>query len=228
MIWEHLDRGVANYDWLSKFLAATIRHLNCYTFDHCLISLVFNPNNETQRWYRRPFRFKEMWLPDSGCNNIMLRAWQVGHEGTPMFKVTKKKKKKLKKCKKMLKSWSKDHFGNVKNQIAKKNESLWKAEEVTAKGGNYDAVITLRRELNILLDKESQMWRQRSRTQWVAKGDKNTKYFHEVATQRKRSNFIKGVRDANGVWQSKEGVVLNIFVDFYRRLFSSSNIHDLD
>ena len=103
----------------------------------------------------------------------------------------------------MLKSWSKDHFGNVKNQIAKKNESLWKAEEVTAKGGNYDAVITLRRELNILLDKESQMWRQRSRTQWVAKGDKNTKYFHEVATQRKRSNFIKGVRDANGVWRPK-------------------------
>ena len=56
-----------------------------------------------------------------------------------MFKVTKKKKPK--KCKKKLKSWSKDHFGNVKNQIAKKKDLLWKAEKAAPKGGNYDVVI---------------------------------------------------------------------------------------
>ena len=111
LIWERLDRGVANYDWVSKFPAATIRHLHCHTFDHHPISLIFNPNNESQRWYRRPFRFEEMWLTDSGCSDTMLRAWQVQQEDTPMFKVTKKPKK----CKKMLKSWSKYHFGNVKN-----------------------------------------------------------------------------------------------------------------
>lgn len=74
----------------------------------------------------------------------------------------------------------------------------------------------------------SRMWRQRSRTQWVAKGDKNTKYFHGVATQRKRRNFIKVVRDVDEVWEFDEGVVLNIFVDYYNRLFTQSNIHDLD
>ena len=98
-----------------------------------------------------------------------------------MFKVAKK----LKKCKKMLKSQSKEHFGSVKNQIAKKKVSLWQAKEATTRGGSYDVVIQLCRELNILLEKESHMWRQRSRIQWVAKGDKNTKYFHGVATQRK-------------------------------------------
>jgi len=68
-----------------------------------------------------------------------------------MFKVTKK----LKKCKKMLKSWSREHFGSVKFQIAK--ELLWKAEEAAAKGGDYELVVNLRRELNILLDKKSRM-----------------------------------------------------------------------
>ena len=60
-------------------------------------------------------------------------------------------------------------------------------------------VVQLRRELNVLLDKESKMWRQRARTQWVAKGDKNTRYFHGMATQRKRRNFIKVIKDGEGV-----------------------------
>lgn len=126
----------------------------------------------------------------------MLRAWQIQHEGTPMFKVAKK----LKKCKKMLKLWSRNSFGNVKSQINKKKELLWKAEETAVKEGSYEDVIQLRRELNVLLKKENQMWRQWSRAQWVAKGDWNMKYFHGVATQRKRRNFIKGIRDRDGVF----------------------------
>ena len=105
---------------------------------------------------------------------------------------------------------------------------LWKAEVEAAKGGNYGIVIQLRRELNILLDKESRMWRQRARTQWVAKGDKNTRYFHGVATQRIRRNFIKGTKDAEGVWQIDEGAVSSIFVEFFTRLFTQSQPHDLD
>ena len=33
----------------------------------------------------------------------------------------------------MLHSWSKDHFGSKRDQIMKKKELLWKAEEVLAK-----------------------------------------------------------------------------------------------
>ena len=180
MIWERLDRGVANYDWMSKFPAATVRHLHCYSFDHRPICLLLNPNNEAQRWNKKPFRFEEMWLADRGCGETVLQAWQVEALGTPMFKVTQK----LKKCKKLLKTWSRDHFGNVKRQIAKKKEALWKAEESTMNGGSYDLAVSLKRKLNILLDKESHMWRQRARTQWMAQGDNNTKYFHAVATKR--------------------------------------------
>ena len=48
-----------------------------------------------------------------------------------MFKVSSK----LKKCKKMLNTCSKDHFGSVKKQIEQKKELLWKDEEALAKGG---------------------------------------------------------------------------------------------
>ena len=42
-------------------------------------------------------------------------------------------------------------------------ELLWKAEEDSAKGGNHEVVVQLRRELNVLLDKENRMWSQRFR-----------------------------------------------------------------
>ncbi|XP_075656475.1 uncharacterized protein LOC142626562 [Castanea sativa] len=141
-----------------------------------------------------------------------------------MFKVSLK----LKKCKKMLSAWSKDHFGSVKKQIAQKKELLWKAEEASAKGGSHEVVVHLRHELNVLLDKENCMWSQRSRVQWLTNGDRNTSYFHGIATQRKSKNFIKGIRAFFGEWVMDETVVSDIVVDFYSKLFSSSRPHDID
>ena len=77
LIWERLDRGMANYDWIAKFPAATLRHLHCFSSDHRPIKVVFDPNSESQRWFRRPFRFEEMWLADSGCSDTVLRAWET-------------------------------------------------------------------------------------------------------------------------------------------------------
>ena len=39
----------------------------------------------------------------------------------------------------------------------------------------------------------------------------------------KKKEFIKGIRDRDGVWQYDESVVSNIFVDFYTELFTSTN-----
>lgn len=60
-----------------------------------------------------------------GCRDIVTRAWDCVVKGTPMFTTTKK----LKRCKRMLKAWDRDHFGNVKRSIKKLKEQLWKAEK---------------------------------------------------------------------------------------------------
>ena len=86
----------------------------------------------------------------------------------------------------------------------------------------------LKKELNILLDKEEHMWQQRSCIQWLKSGDWNTRFFHGSATQRKRKNFIKGLRDEQGVWQEDEEVFSALLTEFYSNLFTSFNPHDLD
>ena len=50
-------------------------------------------------------------------------------------------------------------------------------------------------EINILLDREAQMWKQWSHVLWLSNGDSNTKFFHTKATQRHRKNTIGGIRD---------------------------------
>ena len=59
------------------------------------------------------------------------------------------------------------------------------------------------------------MWQQRSHIQWLKNGDQNTKFFHGTATQRKRRNFLKGLRDENGVWQEDEEVFSKVLNRFY-------------
>ena len=95
-----------------------------------------------------------MWISDSKCKEVITRAWDCTLEGTSMFAATKK----LKRCKKQLKAWSRDHFGNVQQNIKKTKDRLWRAEEVSARSGNYEEVAQLKKELYALYDKEDKMW----------------------------------------------------------------------
>ena len=113
-------------------------------------------------------------------------------------------------------------------KIKRTKELLWKAEEEAARSGNSDDMERLKSELRCLYDKEEKMWQQQSRLQWLQNGDRNTRFFHGTATQRKQRNFIKGLREENGVWQEDETVFSGILNRFYEKLFTSSNPHGLD
>ena len=45
---------------------------------------------------------------------------------------------------------------------------------------------------------------------WLKHGDRNTKFFHSKASQRRRWNYIEGIKDANGVWVASD-YFMNIF-----------------
>ena len=68
--------------------------------------------------------------------------------------------------------------------------------------------------------REEIMWNQRSRALWIKWGDRNTRFFHATANQRRKKNSIVGLQDLNGVWnEDKEGierVIMDYFTSIYR------------
>ena len=139
-IWERLDRGVANYELLNRFPTGRIHHLHCFTSDHKPLLLALDPNGESHKWKRKPFRFEAMWLMDPGYGETVSRAWAYKTDGTPMFQATEK----LRKCKKMLNKWSGAHFGSVKQQIKQTKEKLCQAKVVSARDGKDDKIVRLK------------------------------------------------------------------------------------
>lgn len=83
----------------------------------------------------------------------------------------------------------------------------------------------LKTEVNDLLDKETRLWFQRSRSLWAVHGDKNSKYFHQRATQQLRRNRIDGIKDSSRHWCSDPGKVALEVPGFYSNLFSSPHTY---
>ena len=54
--------------------------------------------------------------------------------------------------------------------------------------------------IELLLEQEEVHWLQRSRANWLRHGDRNTTFFHQFATARRKKNMIKKLRVDNNVW----------------------------
>ena len=112
--------------------------------------------------------------------------------------------------------------GNIQKKIYEKKRTL---NSLTMEdNGNGGAEINqLRREINDLLDSEETIWRQRSKVHWYREGDRNTKFFHARASERRKKNTILGIWNDDGFWcESKESIVATT-VSYFEKIYSTSS-----
>ena len=68
--------------------------------------------------------------------------------------------------------WSKTSFGSVRRELKEKQRKLLaKAEMAASRGRDVTWVKRLEQEINLLMDREAQIWSQRSKIQWLRDGD---------------------------------------------------------
>lgn len=66
------------------------------------------------------------------------------------------------------------------------------------------------------------MWRQRSQVLWLLEGDRNTRYFHNKASQLKKTNHFTKIQNNARVWLSGEARD-QVITNYFSQLFTSSN-----
>ena len=77
----------------------------------------------------------------------------------------------------------------------------------------------LRYRLERLQDQLHVYWKQRAHIAWLTKGDRNTKFFHAFASERRRRNFVRRLKeDGGGVVEGKhlKGFIANQYSQLFQ------------
>lgn len=84
-------------------------------------------------------------------------------------------------------------------------------------------LLTASRQLDDLFLKQEIYWAQRSRVAWLKHGDKNTKFFHSKASQRRRKNYIQGIKDRHDNWVEEAEDITGVAIDYFENMFRVGN-----
>ena len=137
-----------------------------------------------------------MWLSNKGCSDAVEAVWLTNESDPSNNRIL----------------GSREKFGNVRNELEKKRRQLAEAEKIAMELGLNTRVRELKSEIEILLDRENQIWLQRSKTQWAVQGDHNTWFFHRKATNKYQKNYIHKLRNPNGQWSANSEEVVGIII----------------
>ncbi|KAK3204777.1 hypothetical protein Dsin_018823 [Dipteronia sinensis] len=133
-----------------------------------------------------------------------------------------KTSRKLSGCARKLEAWSKDKFGSLGKLITSKRAELESLVSRAREAGVSKDITRVESELDNLLSKEEIYWKQRSRADWLATGDRNSRYFHRKASVRKKSNWIEMLEDVDGRKFTNEANISGAARRYFEALFTSS------
>ena len=171
------------------------------------------------------FKFEEAWLLWEDCEAVVQDGWNnMGGTGSAMANV----KKRIVGCGRELHAW-----GALKTQLdIERIKVLQRRIEVLNMGEcteeNKAEFLLVSKELDDLLLKQDIFWAQRSRISWLKHGDNNTKFFHAKASQRRRRNFIQGIKNHEDVWVEEVEEIAGVATRYFEDIFKAGECDSLE
>lgn len=74
-----------------------------------------------------------------------------------------------------------------------------------------------------LLEKREIYWKQRAKNFWLREGDRNTRFFHNYASIRRKNILLQCIQNSNGDWKDTPEEIEEVIENYFTQLFSSSN-----
>ncbi|EPS64876.1 hypothetical protein M569_09903, partial [Genlisea aurea] len=209
-----LDRAVDSSSWLQLFPNTRTMHLPFGGSDHAPLWVQFSHASPPAKSFgARRFRFEARWMMLPGCETTIRGAWS--HQQNLQRKLGSTRISLLK--------WYQHQIVPLKTNIKKVEAELARLAVSPVDDSSIARETLLKAELTALLHQEELFWKQISKVHWLAKGDRNTAYFHACASARKDFNHISSITDSDGVRHSAPREIHTAFAVYFSGLFSLSH-----
>lgn len=179
-----------------------------------MIVRVQETRNGKKKRQKKGFRFETSWLLNDSCEQVLRGAWDRAAGQTTV--------ERLEEVAGSLMGWSAEKFDDLGKKIDDTEKALKAAQQLPVTPKFCEECNGLEKRLDDLHSKHEAYWYMRSRVAEVKDRDRNTKYFHHKASQRKSRNKILGLLDDEENWQEDEDKIEMIVTNYYNTLFSSS------
>lgn len=209
-IYERLDRVVANIQWTQMHPEAYVNHLPRVHSDHMPILL------RTKRNFPNPrrFRVEHWWFMADDFKQAWEEVWDPRNTFTWQERLDQMTTK--------IRQWERERQ-SPQNRIKRAQESLYNLQCMHPNAQDHRLEEALLMEIDEAEAELEVYWKQRSRVQWTCEGDRNTSYFHVVATNRRRRNQISRICDDDGNILTEDKEIRRIFVSFYKSLYCAQH-----
>lgn len=216
---ERLDRAIANVRWRCLFPLYKIINGDPRHSDQRPVIAELNEQARPMQGTGkvRAFRFEAAWLQEEGCAQVVEEAWNMAFDGGSCSV-----SEGVKQVGRSLWTWDKEVLGELKKRIKKAKRDLEKCRRSPITQESVNKEHLLKYKLSRLEDQRSTYWQQRAHANWLRFGDRNTSYFHAVASERKRMNVIKNLKREGGGVVEREEEIGPFITNHYKSLFTSS------
>ncbi|KAL4271801.1 hypothetical protein GQ457_13G020760 [Hibiscus cannabinus] len=206
------DTSLLDMGWYNIFDKSEVLHLQKLGSDHRPLLLVTGLGNDKRG--NQPFCYIAAWNDHPDFNNLFSSTWKNDrslHDNIAKFQGKSQK-------------WSLDVFGHIeqrKNLLLSRLKGVEKALERGCNPYLIELEISLKCDLETVLEQEKSLWFQRARTKWIQMGDRNTAYFHASTLSRCRHNYINMLHLPDGSLSNDHTNLKGHAIDFFRTLLTS-------
>lgn len=207
---------MATEDWILQFPDYQVSPFPSASSDHNVILLLTVKPGCRKKQYR--FRFENASLEEDDCKSVIEGVWREN--------ASLGVQSKIERCGKVLGDWGRDKFRELDVKIESKQK------EMAEFSVGVDAISVARHRRAVqeyvkLIKQKDDYWRQRAKIHWIKEGDQNTKFFHSMATTRRKKNKIEKIKDCDGTWYHNGSGLEQLIVNYYSDLFSGHGNDDV-